>query len=119
MTTRLRNHRAIIDQYQEPTDPFATGKGEWIEVCREFVQLEPLSGRELLVAQQVQAQTTHKATLHFRGDINTAMRFRVAKPNVVDPDPANDSDWRVFHIESAINVGEMNRMLQLMLVEKV
>lgn len=116
-TGKLRT-KAVFEQYTPPIDHFGKAKGEWTEVFQEFVQLEPLSGRELLQAQQIQSQTTHKATFHFRTDIDTKMRLRVERPGVIDADPTKDSDWRIFHIESLVNVNEQNRELQLMLIEK-
>ncbi len=109
--------KAIVEHQTEPADPFINAQGEWAEVCQVFIGLQPLSGRELYAAQQVQAQTTHKATLHYRDDVTAQMRLRIPKPGLPDHDPDNDEHWRTFHIESVINVNEANRELELSLVE--
>lgn len=108
----------IFEVHQEEFDSFGPAVGEYEEVLRAFLSLEPLAGRELIEAQQVQAETTHKARMHFDGRVNTTQRVRVERPGVVDPDPTKDSDWRIFQIESAVNVNEANRELELRLVER-
>lgn len=66
--------------------------------------IEPLRGREMLQAQQVNAETTHRIRARHRKDIRTSDRLT--------------KDGRVFEIESILNVDERNRELEIMAIER-
>lgn len=108
--------RATLQRFKEPADNF-TQPGEWIDVVAVMIALTPLSGRELFAAQQVQAQTTHKIRMYYRGDVTTKMRLRMLKPGAPAANPTA-TDYRIFNIESAVNLGEANRELELLVVEE-
>ena len=118
-----RNHKATFEKRLPPLDNFGSEEEGWEHVCDEWVSLEPLSGRELLEAQQVQAQARHKIRLTHSptaATITTDYRLKIRKPVVVDEDePESDVNYRVFHIENIVNVREANRELEMMVVEKV
>lgn len=67
--------------------------------------IEPLRGRELWRVQQVQADVTHKLTGVYVAGVTPKMRIKFKS--------------RYFNIESVINVGERNRVLELMCREVV
>ncbi len=53
-------------------------------------------------------------------EVDVTCRMKLSRPNVVDEsEPNSDVNFRIFHIESVVNVGEMNRELQFVVVEKV
>lgn len=70
-------------QFKSPTGTEADGSNTRGDVDREtytnaftaYVSIEPLTGRELFVAQQVRNDLTHKVTTHYRDDIKPNMRF--------------------------------------------
>ncbi len=117
-----RNKLAIFELKTQPLDNL-DGEKQRTEVAKAWINLAPLSGRELLTAQQVQAQTTHKITLIWTpttSRITSACRMKIAKPVPVNEDkPTDDVNFRIFNIESVLNVREDNRELELMVVEKV
>jgi head-tail adaptor len=116
-----RNHKAIFER-KLPPDQWSGEKETWEVVCREWVSLEPLSGRELFQAQQVQSQTTHKSTGTYSptfATVDSACRMKIENPIPVNQQDSNDdANYRIFEIESLVNVGEQNRELELMVVEK-
>lgn len=73
---KLRHRLAIVrpsdpnqtDDYGQPSTIPATVATVWGSV-------ESLSGRELLLAQQVNAETTHRVTLRYRGDVTKDLRI--------------------------------------------
>ncbi len=77
----------------------------WTKLASMWCSLVPLSGKELFAAQQVRAQTTHLVRTRHRNDltITTAMRLTYRS--------------RIFAIESAVNVGEMNNETLMQVVE--
>lgn len=67
--------------------------------------VEPLRGRELWRVQQTQAEVTHKLTLPYISGVTPKHRV--------------DFRGRKFNISSVINIGERNKILELMCKEVV
>lgn len=102
--TGKRNKYVAIEQPVAPASRFATG-GTWAEVCKAWVSIEPLAGRELWNAQQVQSLVTHRIRMLYRAGITSAMRVKWGS--------------RYFNIASVINPEEANVELELMATEVV
>lgn len=117
-----RNHNAIFER-KATLDAWTDTQQEWEEVCREWVSLTPLNGREYFEAKQVQAATTHKARLTHSptaATITTDCRMKIRKPVLVDEgDETADANYRIFAIDNIVNVREQNRELEMMVQEKV
>lgn len=81
----------------EVTEGWATASTVWASV-------EPLSGRELAKAQQVQADVTHRVIIRYR--------------------PGVKQDWRVVHMGRELNITvvrnieERNEMIELLCIER-
>lgn len=118
-----RNHKAIFERETRPADEFGTARYSLEEICTEWVTLEPLSGRELFQAQQVQALTTHKVTVTHSptmATVKSSDRMKIRRDVVVNEDePNHDDNFRIFQLESIVNVREANRVFELMVQEKV
>lgn len=117
-----RNHKAIFERRSSPDDEFVA-IGAWELVCREWVSLMPLGGREYIEAQQTNAQLTHtaKATYaHTLSTVDTKCRMKIAKPTPVDESNEHaDANYRIFHIERVLNNFERNRTIEFSVIEKV
>lgn len=117
-----RNHKATFER-KLPPDVWTGQLERWELECREFVSLEPLTGRELFNAQQVQSLATQKVKLTYSATtaaVTTAHRMKIRKPVTVNEnEPEHDDNYRIFHIENIVNVREMNRELELMVQERV
>lgn len=68
------NRRIIIEQRASARDAFGQQVTTWTTFATPFAKIEPLSGRELQLAQAVNAETSHKVTIRYRPGITTAMR---------------------------------------------
>lgn len=115
-----RRHLAIFERPIAPQSNLSAEKTEYTEVAKAFVDLNPLTGRELIQAQQVQAQTTHKVNLIWTptvSAINSACRMKIAKPVAVNNDVKDEVNYRIFNLESVLNVREENRVMELMVME--
>jgi head-tail adaptor len=112
----------IFERKSPPLDYFVAEAAEWEEVCRAWCSLEPLRGRELFEAMQVQSQTTHKMCLTYTPEttrITTDCRAKLAKAIPVnEAEPEHIANYRIFEIDQIVNVKEQNRELELMVVEK-
>jgi SPP1 family predicted phage head-tail adaptor len=83
----------------------------WTRVTREWFDVEPLTGREYIQAQQVQSSVSHKMRSPYLGGMHSGMRL-TAGENAAEPS-------RVFNVASVVNVGENNRELEWMAEEVV
>lgn len=117
-----RNNLMIFERVAPILDRFVEITPTNDEVTKAWCSLEPLTGRELFQAQQVQSQVTHKACCTWTAEttgITTDCRMKLAKPTPVDEQNANaDVNFRIFQITSIRNVREQNRELELMVVER-
>ena len=93
----IQNASASQDEYgDDSARTFSTDETVWGSV-------EPLNGRELLNAQQVQAETTHRIRIRYTTSVT-------AKSRLV---------WesRTFEVVSLIDSKEKKRMIELMCKE--
>lgn len=67
----------------------------WTTYTTRWGSMEPLSGRELYQAQDVNPDVTHHARFRYVPGLTPKMRCRIGT--------------RLFNIESAINIEERNR----------
>ncbi len=91
---------------QQPTDtPNSFGEPviTWAALVRTHASIEPLSGRELWNAQQVQAQVTHRVRLRYYPGVMAKMRVSYGS--------------RYLNIESVIDPEERHRELELLCTE--
>jgi SPP1 family predicted phage head-tail adaptor len=56
-------------------DSFGQPNETWNDEITARAYIEPLSGRELFAAQQVNAETTTRITIRYRTGLNQAMRI--------------------------------------------
>jgi SPP1 family predicted phage head-tail adaptor len=77
----------------------------WVPFQTVGADIQPLTGRELWVAQQVQPQVSHRIRCRMLREISPKMRITY--------------QGRTFNILSVANAGEMNRELVIMAIEKI
>lgn len=76
----------------------------WSEVARPWASIKPLSGRELWMAQQVQADVTIAVRMRFRRGVDATMEL--------------DLGGRRLRIVAVLNLEERNRTLELLCQEQ-
>lgn len=77
----------------------------WSTEATVSASIEPLSGREQITALQVQSRITHRITLRHYPGLTSHHRLK--------------EGTRTFHIVSATNADERNRMTVVMAEERV
>jgi SPP1 family predicted phage head-tail adaptor len=82
--------------------------GTWTDVKSVYAAIEPLSGRELLAAQQLSIDVTHRITVRY--DAALADPRIVAAMRVV-------YGARYFNVRAAMNIDEGNRVIELAATE--
>lgn len=106
MRTGSLRHYVEIHALTIIEDDIGNQTEEWAKVAEAWAAVEPLKGDEYLAAASTQAQVSHKVTM---------------RPPGVEVTPANRIVFgsRTLEVESALNLEERNRELQLMCKEKV
>lgn len=99
----LRN-RITIQQLAEVLDEFKTPKdSEWQDVATVWASIEPLSGREYLLANNVNSETKSRIRIRYRQGITTGMRIKYKD--------------RLFDIQSVADIEERHVAMELMCSE--
>lgn len=97
-------HRVSIVRQDEATDPvYGQKKPSPVTVATVWARIVPLAGRELVKAQEVIAEVTHRIEIRHREDVTPRMQA-VAR-------------GRTFGIEAVLNVEERGREMHLLCVE--
>jgi SPP1 family predicted phage head-tail adaptor len=98
-------HRITIEQVIETTDANGTITEEWITFATRWASVEPLEGRELFEAHQVNAEVSHRIRLWWLHGVIPKMRMKFRN--------------RIFTIDSVTNPAERNQELLVMCHEAV
>lgn len=99
--------RRRITIEKKVTDQDAAGqeKEQWYPYAQRWAAIEPLTGREKLAAEQVDAELSHKITMRYLSGVVAKMRIKYGT--------------RYFDIRSVMNIKEQGAQLELMATEKV
>lgn len=98
-------HRVNFQSRTPTTDGYGGQVGVWDDFLTDIpASIEPLTSRELLAAQAVQSEVTHKVTVRYQDGLDSSMRIVFGE--------------RVFTILGPpLNRDERNRELQFMASE--
>lgn len=94
------DRRISIQARGTTKDSFGQQVTTWTEVISCWARIRPMSGRELIAAQAVQAETTHRIEILYRPTVVPAMRAVY--------------QGRIFNIESVIDDGTRHETLTLL-----
>ena len=94
-------HRVTI---QSPTEDIHGGPTTWADTETVYARIAPIGGREFFLAQQVQADVTHRIVMRYGP--------------VVTPKHRLMFDGRYFDIRAVLNREERNRELELICTER-
>lgn len=100
--------RVTLQRRGMTQDAFGQQTTTWTDVCTIWASIEPLSAHELLAAQSVTSEVSHKITIRYRADL--------ADPSVVAALRVSYGT-RIFNISGAMNPDERNRVVQLLVAE--
>ena len=102
--------RITLQRRSVAQDPTGGQLAIWTDVATVWAEVVPLSGRELITAQAVSAETSHQITMRWQpafADPKTVAALRVVM------------NGRCFNINASINEDERNRTLTLLVSEGV
>ena len=95
-------HRVDIQQVVESPDSYGQPVKTWRTIETRFAQIMPLTGHELVKAQKVNAEVSHKIIMRYC-DLNSKNRLLFGA--------------RVFNILAVINIDERNWEIHVLAME--
>lgn len=104
---RLR-HIVSIDRQVEVVDSNGDHLREWQNITSRRAEIKPLTGRELLLAQQVQSQVTVAITMRYLAGIDAScrIRFNGATYNVLAVINDADSGIETMTLQCAVGLND-------------
>ena len=90
-------HRLIVQRPDRTLDAGGGATIIWTDIATVWGAVEPISGRETIVAERPQATVTHKVRVRYRADVDARMRILFGS--------------RSLNIRSVINQDERGRWL--------
>ena len=97
-------HRITIQQKTVTQDTAGVITETWADLVTVWAAIEPLTGREKFLAQQVYTDMTTRVRIRYRSGIDPAMRLKY--------------NSRIFEINVVVNPEERNRELELLCTER-
>jgi SPP1 family predicted phage head-tail adaptor len=85
--------RVTIQKRQSTQDGDGQRSETWTAVATVPAKIEPLGGRELLLAKAMGAESTHQVTMRYRADLDATMRI-VYQGRIFNINNLNDPDAR-------------------------
>jgi len=98
-------HRIVIEEATETQDTFGEPDVAWSTLATVWASIVPLTGREAVSIQQINAAIDHKITIRYLAGVVPKMRVTFGE--------------RAFDIVSVANIDERNREMQLLVSEDV
>ena len=99
---RLR-HRLVVQHEEESQDTYGGVTRTWTTLDTVWGSVEPLSGKELIEAQQLDATLTHRIRIRYLANVTETCRITF--------------DSRTFEIQTVRNFSERNREMELLCKE--
>jgi SPP1 family predicted phage head-tail adaptor len=110
MRTGAMRRRITLQSRDATVDANGGQVTSWTNVATVWASIEPLSVRELLAAQSVQSEISHKITLRYQPAL-ASMKALAAMRALYGT--------RIFSIAGGMNLDERNRELDLLATESL
>lgn len=99
----LMNKRVILQTLTVARTASGGATDTWADTTTVYAQIEELLGSEIFEAQQIAAGLTHRVTIRYR-TVNPQQRLKYGT--------------RILKINSIVNPGQRNEMLELICTEE-
>lgn len=91
--------QVLLQRREVAQDDYGQRSITWVDVATTFAEINPLSGRELELAQAIKAEVSHTITIRYRPNITSALRVVY--------------QGRYFNIHAVMDVDMRHRTLEL------
>jgi len=99
------DHRIKLQTATRASDGAGGSTVTWSDTATVWASVEPVSGREPYVAQQLQGQVSHKVVIRYRSGVTHGMRVLFGT--------------RTFDVQAVLNGKERNESLTLYCQEQL
>lgn len=106
MSIGERRHRVVFQTATISADDFGEPTKAWTTLCTSWAMVQPLKGRELFAAQQVQAQVTTRIVTRDRSELAS-----------LSPEDRATWDGHTYDIKSIIHRDHRRHELEILAVE--
>ena len=93
-------HRVTLQQPVVALDSYGEPVATWTTVDEVWAKVAPLAGREFVQVQGTQAEVTTRVVMRYRSDLEPKWRLVYTS--------------HTYDVQAVINVGELNRELEVM-----
>ena len=97
--------RVILQKRDVTLDSAGQQVTTWTTLATVWASIEALSVRDLLAAQAVQSEVSHKITVRYRSEFSTPVADATYRLNY---------NGRLFNIKGVMNIDERNRTIEIM-----
>ena len=100
--------RLVIQSKATGPDTFGGAPATWTDVATVWARIEPLTGRQLMAAQTISTEISHKITMRYQSawaNPKTVAAYRGLYAT------------RVFNFHASMNPGEMNESISILASE--
>lgn len=98
-------HRVAVQNATEVRNTHGEPIRTWATAVTVWAAIDPINGRELLLAKQVASETTHRIRMRYHAEVTSASRLLYGS--------------RTFQIDSVLNRDERNAEMELLCHEVV
>lgn len=98
-------HRGTIQEHKKTRVEGGGFETRWVDIAAVWFSLEPLSGEEQVIAQQLQATVSHRIRIRYRAGVKPHHRLKMGN--------------RIFNFSSVMDPDERRRELEIMATEEV
>lgn len=112
MRSGTLRQRVTLQERTETTGSTGEVTWSWADWATVWAAVEPISGRELFSAQQVQANTTTRIRIRHRSGVDSKLRVKFVADN------GSPQRIKYYEIESVLHINERQREIHLMCVER-
>jgi SPP1 family predicted phage head-tail adaptor len=102
------NKRISLQQRSIAQDASGAQVDSWTDLGDLWASIEPLNGRELIAAQAVQSEISHKITIRYQSQFANPQQIAAMRIKY---------KGRLFNIHGSINIGEANRKIEILATE--
>lgn len=98
-------HKVELQSVQRTKNAYMEDIEDWVTFAIQWASIEPLRGTQALIAQQIEAEMTHRVVVRYNASLTADCRVK--------------QDGRIFTIVSVRDIDERQRHQELMCKEAV
>ncbi|WP_051566948.1 phage head closure protein [Herminiimonas sp. CN] len=104
------NRRITLQQRSTAQDAYGAQVDTWTTLGDLWASIEPLTGRELMAAQAVQSEVSHKITIRYQAQFANPQQVAAMRISY---------QGRMFNIHASMDIEEAHKIIEILATEGV